>query len=233
MRQRLTGGQRGLVSAQVRQPEHLQHPGDDGGAVDPGEPEQMTNQHGQQDRRQGICRGNQRFKDRHNGLRDQHTKLRLNHQAQRIKGHHHHQHRDQQIKRVFDHRRDLVRQTNADVMRFEETHHLNAVDRHQNRGKNARSPQTVDRERAFGFWCRDQQKRHQRQHGAHKGVQLMRFDVVFAKVIGNGGTDINGHDAHRHIKRRQDLAFKLLRHIQPGAGETPGGIRRKRWVSKD
>ena len=42
MRQRLAGGQRGLVSAQVGQPEHLQHPGDNRGfyhGVSPGEPE--------------------------------------------------------------------------------------------------------------------------------------------------------------------------------------------------
>ena len=170
MRQRLAGGQRGLVRTQVGQPEHLQHPGDDGGAVDPGEPQQMANQHGQQDRRQGIRCGNQRFKDRHNGLRDQHAELRLNEQAQRIKRQHHYQHRDEQIKRVFDHRRNLVWQANTDVMRLEETHHLNAVDRHQNRSKNARPTQAVDWQRAFGFRCRDQQKRHQRQHGTHKRV---------------------------------------------------------------
>ena len=35
MWQRLTGGQRCLVSPKVCQPEHLQHPGDNGRAVDP------------------------------------------------------------------------------------------------------------------------------------------------------------------------------------------------------
>ncbi len=94
MWQRQAGRQRGLVCPQVGQPEHLQHPGDNRGPVDTGEPQQVTNQNRQQDRRKGIRRGNQRFENRHNGLRDQHTELRLNQQAQRIKRQHHDQHRD-------------------------------------------------------------------------------------------------------------------------------------------
>ncbi|SAD60708.1 Uncharacterised protein [Enterobacter cloacae] len=60
----------------------------------------------------------------------------------------------------------------------------------------------------------------------------MGFNVMFAQVVGDSRTDIEGHHPHRHIKRRQNLTFKLLRHIQPGAGKAPGGIWRKRWVSE-
>ncbi|SAH48086.1 Uncharacterised protein [Enterobacter hormaechei] len=230
--QRLARRQRGLVRPQVCQPEHLQHPGDNRRAVDPGKPQQVANQHRQQDRRQRVSRRDQRFEYRHDGLWDQHTELRLDQQTQRIERQHHHQHRDQQVKRVFDHRRYLVWQADADIVCFQETHHLNAIDRHQNRGENTGPSQAIDRQSAFGFRGGDQQERHQRQHRAHERIQLMGFNVMFAEVVGDSRTDIKGHHPHRHIKRRQNLTFKLLRHIQPGASKTPGGIRRKRRVSE-
>ena len=84
MRQRCALGQRLLVHTEVGQPEHLQHPGNDRRTVDPGKPQQVADENRQQDRRQGIGRRNQRFENRHNGLRDQHVKMVLNKQAQRI-----------------------------------------------------------------------------------------------------------------------------------------------------
>ena len=68
--------------------------------------------------------------------------------------------------------------------------------------------------------------------GQHEGVELMRLNVVLAEVVGDSGTDIEGHHAHRHIEGGEDLAFKLFCHIQPGAGKAPCGVRRKRRVSK-
>ncbi|MNL63884.1 hypothetical protein D3C87_1880520 [compost metagenome] len=60
----------------------------------------------------------------------------------------------------------------------------------------------------------------------------MRLNVVFAQVVGDCRTNVDRHDAHSHIERRQDLSFELLRHVQPRAGKAPGGVRRERWVSE-
>ena len=130
----------------------------------------MPNQHRQQNSGQRIRSGNQRFKDRHDRLWDQHIELRLDRQAQRIQGQNHHQHRDQQIKGVFDHRRHLVGQANANVMRLQEAHHFNTVNRHQNRGKNPRSSQAVNWHSAVCFRRGNQQEGHDREHGAHKRI---------------------------------------------------------------
>ena len=110
-------------------------------------------------------------------------------------------------------------------MRFQETHHLHAVDRHQNGGKNPRPTEAIHRQRTFGFWRSNQQEGHQRQHRAHERIELVRLHVVLAEVVGDSRANIERHHPHRHIERGQDLAFKLFRHIKPGAGKAPGGIR--------
>ncbi|MOA54817.1 hypothetical protein D3C78_1785040 [compost metagenome] len=53
----------------------------------------------------------------------------------------------------------------------------------------------------------------------------MRLNVVLAQVISDRRADVDGHNAHGHIKRSEDLPFKLLRHIQPRARKAPGGVR--------
>ncbi|MNI93565.1 hypothetical protein D3C73_1515400 [compost metagenome] len=68
MRHRVAGGQRILIDAQIGQPECLQHAGDDHRTVNTGEPQQMADQHRQQDRRQRIRSGNQRLEQRHDRL---------------------------------------------------------------------------------------------------------------------------------------------------------------------
>ncbi|MNT74486.1 hypothetical protein D3C72_2133090 [compost metagenome] len=110
MRHRLVGGQRVLVNPQVGEPEGLQHAGNDHRAVDTRKPQQMADQHRQQDRRQRIRSGDQRLEQRHDRLRQQQVELVLHQQAQRIQGDHHRQDRDQQIKRLFDLGRHLFRQ---------------------------------------------------------------------------------------------------------------------------
>ena len=61
----------------------------------------------------------------------------------------------------------------------------------------------------------------------------MRLHIVLAQVISNSRTYVDRHNPHRHIKRCEDLAFKLFCQIQPRAGESPGGIRRKRRIGKN
>ena len=157
----------------------------------------------------------------------------LNKQAERIERQHHHQHRNEQIKGVFDHRRHLIRQANTDIVRLQETHHFNAVHGHQNRRKNPRAAEAIDRQGAVRFWRRHQQKSHNGQHAAHEGIELMGLLIMLAEVIRDRGANVDRHNAHRHIKRRQNPPFKLFRQIQPGACKPPGGIRRKRRVGKD
>ena len=152
--------------------------------------------------------------------------MMLDKQTQRIKRQDDHQYRDQQIKRVFDHRRHLIRQANTNIMCFKKAHHLNAVNGNQNRGKNPRSAQAIYRQVTVRFWRRHQQKGHNRQHGAHEGIELIAFFVMLSEVIGDRGADVDRHDAHRHIERRQNTPFKLFCQIQPGASKSPGGIRR-------
>ena len=225
MRQRRALGQRLLVHTEVSQPEHLQHPGHDRRTVDPGKPQQVADQHRQQNCRQRVGCRNQRLENGHNGLRDQHVKMVLDKQAQRIERQHDHQHRDQQIKRVFDHRRNLVRQADPNVVRFQETHHLHAVDRHQDGGKDPGPPEAIHRQRAIGLRRGNQQKGHDRQHCAHKGIELIGFLVMLTEVIGDCRANVDRHDPHRHIKGGQNTPLKLFRQIQPGAGKTPSGIR--------
>ncbi|CCJ91227.1 hypothetical protein BN132_3155 [Cronobacter turicensis 564] len=225
VRQRRALRERRLVNPEVGQPEHLQHAGDNRRAVNTRKPQQMPNQHRQQNSGQRIGRRDQRLEDSHDRLRDQQVELRLDKQAQRIERQYHHQHRDQQIERIFNHWRHLIRQAYADVMRLQKTHHLHTVNRYQNRGENPRAAEAVYWQRPFGFRRGHQHKRHQRQHRAHERVQLMRLHVVFAEVIGDSGADIDRHDPHRHIKRREDLPFKLFRQIQPRAGKAQRGVR--------
>ena len=232
MRQRRALGQRLLVHTEVGQPEHLQHPGHNRRTMDPGKPQQVTNKHRQQNCRQRIGCRNQWFENSHNGLRDQHVKMVLNKQAQWIQRQHNHQHRDQQIKRVFDHRRNLIRQPDADVMRLKKTHHLYTEYRHQNRGKDPGAPEAIHRQRAIRLRRGNQQKGHDRQHCAHKGIKLIGFLVVLTEIVGDCGANVDRHDPHRHIKGGQNTSFKLFCQIQPGAGKTPGGIRRERRISK-
>ena len=110
-------------------------------------------------------------------------------------------------------------------MRFQETHHFNAVDRYKNRRKYPGSSQAIYRQVAVRFWRRHQQEGHNRQHGAHKGVELIGFFVMLAEVIGDRGANVDRHNTHRHIERRQNSPFKLFCQIQPGAGKSPCGIR--------
>ena len=81
MRQRRTLRQRRLVHPEIGEPEHLQHSRHNSRAVNTGKPQQMADQYRQQDRRERICSRHQWFENGHNGLRDQHVKLRLYHQA--------------------------------------------------------------------------------------------------------------------------------------------------------
>lgn len=136
--------------------------------------------------------------------------MMLDKQTQRIKRQDDHQYRDQQIKRVFDHRRHLIRQANTNIMCFKKAHHLNAVNGNQNRGKNPRSAQAIYRQVTVRFWRRHQQKGHNRQHGAHEGIELIAFFVMLSEVIGDRGADVDRHDAHCHIERRQNTPFKLF-----------------------
>ncbi|MNG93185.1 hypothetical protein D3C79_521420 [compost metagenome] len=121
-----------------------------------GKPQQMADQYRQQDRRQRVGGGNQRLEQRHDRLRQQQAKLVLHQQAERIQRDHHRQDRDQQIERLLDFGRHLLRQRNADIAHFKETDQLGGVDRHQNGGEDPHAAQRSGRQHLLGLWRGDQ-----------------------------------------------------------------------------
>ncbi len=133
-----------------------------------------------------------------------------------------------QIKRVFDHRRNLVRQADPKCCALSRKRIIShAVDRHQDGGK---IPVPRGNPPAACHWssARQSAKGHDRQrHCAHKGIELIGFLVMLTEVIGDCRADVD----HRHLipiksyQRGSEYAPQTLSPDPAGRGQNPGGIR--------
>ena len=145
MRQRRAGRQCRLVCREVRHPERVHDAGDNQRAVDTGEPEDLAQQHGEQNSGQGVGGRDQRLQQVHDRLRDNHPGLRFDEQIQRVQGTDHHHHRDQDLKRTRHAGRYFFRQADGDVVLLQPRINAGGVDGGDQRGKMPRRRDTGSR----------------------------------------------------------------------------------------
>ena len=103
----------------------------------------VTQEDREQDGWQRVGGGEQRLEDRHDGFRQNHAELALQHQVQRVDGQDHHQCRDQQVEGLADLLRYLLRQLDADVALFQEAAQLGDIDADDDGGEDAGTAQIV------------------------------------------------------------------------------------------
>ncbi|MNL46085.1 hypothetical protein D3C87_1687700 [compost metagenome] len=113
-------------------------------------------------------------------------------------------------------------------MRLKEADQFGGVYRHQNGGEDPHAAQCGGRQHFFALRRGHQQERHQCQHRRHKGIEL----ITLRQVVGNGGGDIDGHNAHRHIKRGENSDLMFFRRPQPPLGNAPTAVGGKGRIGK-
>ncbi|MNS66754.1 hypothetical protein D3C72_999810 [compost metagenome] len=224
VRKRCARRQCRLVCRQVRHPERVHDTGDNQRAVDACEPEDLAQQHGEQNRRQGVRGGHQRLQQMHNRLRDNHPGLRFDEQVQRVQRADHHHHRNQDLKGARHAGRDFFRQANGDFVLLQPRVNAGRVDGGNQRGENPLTGQILRGDFAVGIGGRHQQKRHKRQQAGHHRIEIK----LAAQARTDTHRDKEGHHAHAEVKRQHQLFTVSLGEIQPAAGKTVGGIRRER-----
>ncbi len=185
-----------------------------------GKPEDLAQQHREQDGRQRIRRRNQRLQQVHDRLGQDHAGLRLDKQVQRVQRADNHHYRDQDLKRARHTGGDLFRQADSDVVLLQPRIDAGGVDRGDQRGKDPLAREVLGGDFAVGIGCSHQQEGHKRQQPGHHRIEI--------KLPTKAGTDPDrdkkGHDAHAQVKRQHQLFAIGLGEVEPAAREAVGGV---------
>lgn len=225
----LTCGQCGLVAGQVCHPEGVHDAGDDHGAVDAGKPEDLAQQHRQQDGRQAVGSRHQRFEHGHDRLGQDHACGFLQQHVEGVQGQDNRQDRDQHLEGARHPHRHLLGQTDGDVVALEPGIDLSRIDGANKSGKDALTGEILGGDGAVFVLRCHQHERHQRQQARGDGVQ----GVLLGQAGCDAHRDEDRHQPHAHVEGQHEFGTIGVGKIEPGSGKAPGGFAGDGWEDED